>query len=101
MRKEYLVILGDVDNRHYKSMLERLKKVGKATQLIDNIFVLTIEGRNDFGNMELVRNYIAGQEYGYCLIITINSNFSCAWNLSKDRSEFLDNIIKEQRNEEK
>lgn len=101
MKHSYLVVLGDKGNRHNVHMLERLRKAGQSSQLVDNVFVLTVENRKDLENMELVRNYIAGDDFGYCLVITINSSLSCAWNLSLEKTKLLDEIVKEQQDEEK
>ena len=89
MKQAYFVILGDYDNRHYGHMYERLKGSGTLAQLIDNIFVLSIEDNEKLDNMEKVRNYIAGKEFGYCLVIKINSELSCAWNIPQGKSEIL------------
>ena len=102
MKQSYLVILGDYGNRHYGHMYERLKDSGGVLiQLIDNIFVLTIQYNEDLDNMEKVRNYIAGEEFGYCLVIKVSSDFSCAWNIPKEKSELLKEIIEEPNNEKK
>lgn len=37
---EYMIVLGDLDNRHSNSMLDRMKKLGKLRQIMDNVFIL-------------------------------------------------------------
>lgn len=101
MDQSYLVILADQGNKHYSRMHERLKEAGAVNQLIDNIFVLTIQNNEELDNMEKVRNYIAGEEFGYCLVIKVGPEFSCAWNIPKSKSELLKEIIEDQKNEKK
>lgn len=100
MNKAYIIVLGDRGNSHYSLMLDRMRKVGKTLNLVDNIYVLTIQNK-DFDNKELVRNYIAGNDYGYCLVVSINSDLSCAWNLPIEKSKLFGNIIQEQIDEKK
>lgn len=100
MKKTYIIVLGDIGNSHYSHMLDRMKKVGKTLNLVDNIYILTIQN-NDLDNKELVRNYIAGQDFGYCLVVSINSDLSCAWNLPVEKSKLFGSIIKEQIDEKK
>ncbi len=100
MNKAYIIVLGDSGNSHYSRMFDRMKKVGNILNLVDNIYVLTIQNK-DFDNKELVRNYIAGNDYGYCLVVSINSDLSCAWNLPIEKSKLFGNIIKEQIDEKK
>ena len=82
-------------------MHERLKRSGETILLIDNIFVLTIQNNEELNDMEKIRNYIAGDEFGYCLVIKVSPDFSCAWNIPKEKSELLKEIIEEQKNEKK
>lgn len=98
--KVYLIILGDIGNKHYNHMLESMKKIGQPNQLVDNVYILTIENTTNYGNKESVRNYIAGNEFGYCLILPVDSKLSCAWSLPSEKSELLSKIVKEQKNEE-
>lgn len=101
MEKAYIIILGDTGNQHYDHMLERLGQIGHSTKLIDNIYILKAQNDKEFGNMELIRNFIAGEEFGYCLVIAINSGLMSAWNLPRGMNELLTNIVKEQTNEGK
>ena len=101
MEQSYLIILGDIGNKHYARMLERALKIGVPTQLLENVYALTLHDNVDLQNMEDVRNYIAGDEFGYCIVVTINSGFTCAWNLTKSRSEIFTGIVNGQKDKGK
>lgn len=96
----YLICLGDTDNSHRRNMMQRLYKLGNIKQILDNVFVYeeNLEKQNKY-DFEKLRNYLAGSDYGYCLVIELNKNFKSAWSLTKDNSAFLTKIFKNIHNE--
>ena len=70
----FLVILGDLDNSHYNHMRDRLGGLGKTHRLMDKV---------------------TGEDLGYCFVIRLNKDFSSAWNLTRENSEYLLSIIEE------
>lgn len=95
-KKYYLVVIGDLGNEHNGQMKERLKKL-KATNILENTYVVSSEYvKEDFcDNNENLRNYIAGKDFGFCLVISMNINFSCAWHLSQKDSDYFKRITTE------
>lgn len=90
----FLVVLGDFDNSHFDKMKGRLVRLGEIRRILDNAFLLTInEKTNASWSAMKVRNVVAGDDFGYCIVIRINQEFSSAWNLAKDDSEYLLNIL--------
>lgn len=90
----YLIILGDMDNRHFQGMADRMNRIGSTIKVFDNMFVLTVnESAQNITNMEEVRNYIAGKDLGYCFVIKVKKNLSCAWNVPKTVLEQLVNVF--------
>lgn len=99
--KAYLVIVGDIHNMLHENMLKRLNEAGETIHLDDNIYVLRISEYSELKDMELVRNYIAGKEFGFCMVFPIDSTLRCAWNLSNQKSDLLRNIVREYNDEGK
>lgn len=92
----FLVILGDLDNSHYYNMRERLDSLGKVHRIMENVFALSVDVKTkESMSIREVRNKVTGEDLGYCLVIRLNKDFSSAWNLTKENSEYLLNIIEE------
>ena len=83
--KTYLVVLGDIDNKHYHQMYDNLNHIGETKQILDNVFVLSTKEQYDY---EEIRNMVAGKERGYCIIIS-TEGLRAAWNLEVPKSEYL------------
>lgn len=91
---EYMIVLGDLDNRHSNSMLDRMKKLGKLRQIMDNVFILHTPHET---NMNDLRSKIAGEENGYCIVFKIDNRISFAWSLTPANSDFLSQLIEEEQ----
>ena len=100
VKKQYnktylLIVLGDIENSHYVRMLERLNKMGEVRKIMDNMYVLSIAQIEEVKlATSMVRNKITGDDYGYCFVIRITNELSCAWSLTKLNSDYLIDIIK-------
>lgn len=92
----FMVILGDFDNSHYNHMRDRLDSLGKTHRIMENVFMLSVDSINkEPMSVRDVRNIVAGDDLGYCFVIRLNKDFSSAWNLTRENSEYLLNIIEE------
>lgn len=100
MEKHYLVILGDAGNSHQTDMLTKIKKLGKSNKILDNLYLLSVPVNSNFDDMNKVRTYIAGERLGYCMVIAITSNLSCAWNVPGTSCELLVNVLKQIENQD-
>ena len=90
----FLVILGDIDNSHFEQMRERLIHLGESRRIMENVFLLSMNDTNrEPLTVRKVRNIITGEDLGYCFVIRLNKELSSAWNLTKENSEYLLNII--------
>ena len=90
----FLVILGDIDNSHFGQMRERLIHLGVSRRIMENVFLLSMnESNREQLTVRNVRNIITGDDLGYCFVIRLNKDLSSAWNLTKENSEYLLNII--------
>lgn len=91
-----MVILGDLDNSHYNHMRDRLVHLGEIHRVMENVFMLSVDSINkEPMSVRDVRNKVAGDDLGYCFVIRLNKDFSSAWNLTRENSEYLLNIIEE------
>lgn len=92
----FLVILGDLDNSHYDHMRDRLGDLGKTHRLMENVFLLSVDVTSkESMSVREVRNKVTGEDLGYCFVIRLNKDFSSAWNLTRENSEYLLSIIEE------
>lgn len=90
----FLVVLGDINNSHFEKMKERLVRIGETRRILENAFLLSIdESHIEPWTIQKVRNIVAGDDLGYCLVIRINKSFSSAWNLTKDDSLYFIDIL--------
>lgn len=90
----FLVILGDIDNSHFEQMRERVIHLGESRRIMENVFLLSMNETNrEPLTVRKVRNIITGDDLGYCFVIRLNKDFSSAWNLTQENSEYLLNII--------
>lgn len=96
MYKYFLIVLGDIDNSHYDKMYSRLKSLGEIRKIMDNTFVLkTISPSNEtLPKSKEIRDRISLPDYGFCIVIKINKDLSCAWSLTKEGSDIMLNITK-------
>jgi hypothetical protein len=89
---KFIIILGDLENKHSLAMLNRLTKIGVTRQILDNVFILIMD---DDVNMNDIRSKIAGEEKGYCIVFKLDNRISFAWSLAPTNSEYLSQLIKE------
>lgn len=101
MDKTYLIVLGDVRNKHYIPMTHRMDEIGESVNLTDNIYLLSVTEDSSFDNMIAIRNHIAGEDFGYCMVFPIDKDFTCAWNIPQENNILLSNTVKERKNERK
>lgn len=87
-----MIILGDTNNSHFSEMKSRLKKLGDVRQILDNVSILRYDAQEKENTVSNIRNKIALPGYGYCIVIRLTKDFSCAWSLDKESSKFLVNL---------
>lgn len=85
MVRTFIIVLGDLDNRHYRDMLERIEELGDIRKILDNVYVLNTAEDDDY---ETIRNKVAGPDLGYCMVISIDG-LRAAWNLTESNSKYL------------
>lgn len=98
--KYYLVILGDIDNSHFDKMLSRLDVFSEKKKIFNNLFICK-DTENTDKLASYFRDYICGEEAGYCIVIYLDDYFSAAWSLQKNQSDFLTEVFKQLHNGEK
>lgn len=77
-------------------MRDRLGGLGKTHRLMENVFLLSVDVTSkESMSVSEVRNKVAGEDLGYCFVIRVNKDFSSAWNLTREKSEYLLSIIEE------
>lgn len=89
MRDKFLIVLGDIGNRHFQSMYTKMQSLGDINKILDNVFVLITKDEIDY---ESIRNSISGDENGYCIVISMNS-LTAAWNLTPANSQYLQSFF--------
>lgn len=94
MEKHYFVVLGDNGNRHQSDMVNNLNALGKVDRILDNLYLLSIPANSKIDDVEKVRNQIAGKNFGYCMVFSITSKLSCAWNVPQNSCEQLVDVFK-------
>lgn len=89
MNSTYIIILGDVENRHYNAMLANMQRLGDTKKILDNVFVLNVNEQIDY---EKLRDEISGNGNGYCIVVSIK-NLIAAWNLSPTNAQYLQSFF--------
>lgn len=103
MKKNFIVIIGDISNNHHNEMIKRMKNIGKVRQVMDCTYVLSTEKKSESQNedtKEAIRTHIAGKDYGYCIVIDMNK-IKAAWSLTKQNSDYLSSYFNSESNEKK
>lgn len=85
INRAFLIILGDIGNHYFAEMYNIIHNLGTVKKILDNVYILTIDEVRDY---EEIRNTIAGDSKGYCMVISLY-NLKAAWNLQPKDSEYL------------
>lgn len=86
----FLVIIGDINNRHFNEMIDNINTLGEVRELMDNVYLLITEEEMDY---EIVRNKVSGHNMGYCMVISIKG-LRAAWNLNPSQSKYLQSFFR-------
>lgn len=100
MDKFYFVILGDQDNSIGNEMEKHLSIFNETTRILQNVYLCRkrSEETTEPKTTNELRDYIAGEKNGYCMVIDIDKGLSCAWSLTKDNSDKLIEIVEKLKN---
>ena len=98
-KQHFIVVLSDADSSIEKSMLDRLKKIGDVNSIMDNVYLLSCE--NSSLDMSKIRNDVAGEERGHCIVFRFDNKIAFAWSLYVDQSDLLNKVVKEVHHEGK
>lgn len=93
-KRYYLVIIGDTDNKRNSLMENKLQQIN-ANKILDNTFIVSADDCNQLSDVEEVRNFIIGKELGYCIVLVLNNELISAWHLTKDNSDYFNNLATE------
>lgn len=89
----FLIILGDVGRSYNLIMKKRVTELGEARQILENTYILKV-GDAENQNKESIRDYLAGKEFGYCIVIDMEK-FVSAWSLTQKDSDYLKTIFQQ------
>lgn len=100
MDQYYFVILGDQDNGIGNEMEKHLSIFNESTRILPNVYLCSKKSGETSVPMTTnkLRDYIAGEKNGYCMVIDIDKGLSCAWSLTKDNSDKLIEIVEKLKN---
>ena len=96
-KQHFIVVLDDADNAINESMLDRLQGIGSVNPIMDHVYLLSCE-TNPL-DISKIRNDVAGEERGHCIIFRFDNKIAFAWSLKVENSDMLNKVAKEVHHE--
>ncbi len=96
-KQHFIVVLSDADSNINESMLDRLHGIGKVYPIMDNVYLLSCES-NPL-DISKIRNDVAGEEHGHCIVFRFDNKIAFAWSLKVENSDMLSKVAKEVHHE--
>ena len=92
-KQHFIVALSDSNSNIKKLMIDRLQGIGAANLIMDNVYLLSCDC--DSLDISKIRNDIAGEERGHCIVFRFDNKIAFAWSLKVENSDMLSKVVKE------